>query len=287
MIDLHTHTTASDGTLTFGELVKEAERVGLKALAITDHDTVKSAAKIKGKKPGIALIPGIELTVFDHNLGYLDVHILGLFIDPASPRLLETLAGLENQREKQKIETVARIREMGYGITYADVRKKARGVVGRPHIARALIDKHPDEFRSIPEVFDKLLARGRPAYVERSVQFGLSEAVSIIREAGGLSFIAHPHLYPYDPEKLVPDFKGLGGNGLEVHYDYVRNAPSLKLSKKDNDRLIERYHSIASGLGLLESGGSDFHGETKGQRLGEFGAPDGLLRAIDAKRKPL
>jgi hypothetical protein len=288
MIDLHTHTTSSDGTFTFEQLVREAERVKLNAIAITDHDNVKSAAKIKKSESRPELIPGIELSVFDKGLGYADVHVLGLFIDPENAKLTKKLGILEKERESQKRETVRKLNDLGYEITFEEVKRKAEGVVGRPHIAKTLIEKYPGEFKSIHDVFDKLLARGKPAYVERETSFSLREAVSIIKESGGLSFVAHPHLYPYDPEKLLSDFKSLGGNGVEVYYDYITNAPSLELTKKQNGKLIEKYHGLALKLGLLESGGSDFHGENKGQTLGEFGAPDALLAKLkSALGKPL
>ncbi len=99
--------------------------------------------------------------------------------------------------------------------------------------------------------------------------------------------MAHPDMYPYGPEKLLADFKDSSGDGVEVHYDYIRNRPEKRLTETGNRKIMERYRSLASELELLESGGSDFHGATKGQRLGEFGAPDSLLPPLRAAaRKP-
>ncbi len=286
MIDLHTHTSASDGTLSLRELVAEAKRVKLRALAVTDHDTVASASRI-GKPGGIRLIPGIELTVFDERLGYEDIHVLGLFIDCKEKRLRAKLGSLGKAREKQKRATVRILRELGYGITFAEVRAEAAGSVGRPHIARVLMRKHPAEFPSISSVFDKLLSRGKKAYVGRDAGFGLKEAISLIRGAGGLSFVAHPLLYPYDSEELLADFKECGGDGIESYYDYRSNRPSVRITKRENEKIIRRYSSLACDLGLLECGGSDFHGANKGHKLGSFGAPDGVLDPLEqALRKP-
>ncbi len=287
MIDLHAHTTASDGSLTFEELVAEAARGGLRALAITDHDNVQSARRITGREP-LEVIPGIELSVFDHALGYEDVHVIGLFIDPENETLSSKLDSLG--RVEQKKATVAKLNELGYKITFDEVKAKSQGVVGRPHIAMALMEKYPQEFPKMVDVFNKLLGRGRPACIGRESGFGLGEAISLIHAAGGLAILCHPFIYPYDPEKLAREFKALGGDGIEVYYDYAANRPSVPTTGEENARLVSRAKAIAAGLGLLESGGSDFHGKGKRgyQRLGLFGAPDGVLDALRAAGgKPL
>ena len=146
MIDLHLHTQASDGTLSLEELVQKAEKAGLSAIAITDHDTVGSAAGIGQIQSLIELIPGIEISVYDNKLDYIDIHVLGLFIDPQDPTLHSTLGRLESEREEQKMAIVGKLNELGYMITYEDAKKHARGSIGRPHIARALMEKYPEEF---------------------------------------------------------------------------------------------------------------------------------------------
>ncbi|MDD5340340.1 MAG: PHP domain-containing protein [Candidatus ainarchaeum sp.] len=287
MIDLHVHTTASDGSLSLDALVKAAKKAGLKAIAVTDHDNIRSA-RLAAKTGGIEVIPGVELTVYDYPLHYLDIHVLGIFIDPENKALNSKLAKLEKEREAQKKATVKKLRELGYKITFAEVKKKARGVVGRPHIAMALAERYPKEFPSVSVVFEKLLARGRPAYLERKAGFGLGEAIALIHAAGGIAILAHPFVYPYRPEKLAADFRRLGGDALETHYDYIANRPERKTTRKENDALLARGISLAGELGLLQSGGSDFHGVNKGQALGGFGAPDALLERLrPARRKPL
>jgi len=287
MIDLHAHTTASDGALSFEQLIAEAKRAGLKAIAVTDHDNVQSAVKISGREP-LEVIPGIELSVFDAGLGYEDIHVIGLFIDPKNETLnskLETLG-----REEQKKATIKRLQELGYAITFEEVKAKSQGVVGRPHIAMVLMERYPAEFRTTSDVFVRLLGRGKPAYIGREAGFGLGEAIGLIRGAGGLSFLCHPFIYPYDPEKLASDFKALGGDGIEVHYDYVANRPDVKITYAENGKLVAKAKALAERNGLLASGGSDFHGPGKRghQQLGGFIVSDEVLGRIKtALHKPL
>lgn len=283
MIDLHTHTTASDGSLTFEELVHAAKAVGLSAIAITDHDTLESARRISRKEP-LEVIPGIELSVFDSKLGYSDIHILGLFIDPRSVGLNSKLEVLKTARERQKIATVDKLRSMGYDITFEEVRAKAAGTVGRPHIAQVLVEKYPKEFPNVASVFEKLLGNGKPAYIGREEGFSLKEAISLIHSAGGYSFLAHPFMYQYDIDRLVSDFESQDGDGLEVYYDYIRNRPEIRISEAENEELIAHMEALAKVGGFMMSGGSDFHGKSKGQRLGEFGAPDELLLPMKRDR---
>lgn len=287
MIDLHAHTTASDGSLTFDELVALAKKGGLKALAITDHDNVQSAKKITCREP-LEVIPGIELSVFDHALGYEDVHVIGLFIDPKHETLNSKLDTLG--REEQKKATVAKLNELGYAITYEEVKAKSQGVVGRPHIAMVLMEKYPSEFPKMVDVFNKLLGRGRPACIGRESGFGLGEAIALIHAAGGLAILCHPFIYPYDADALASKFKELGGDGIEVYYDYAANRPSVPTTPEENQVLIGRAKGLARRFCLLESGGSDFHGKGKRgyQELGLFGAPDEALSRLKAARgKPL
>ena len=284
MIDLHTHTNASDGSLTYEQLIEKAHAIGLRAIAITDHDSVQSALKIQNTKGKFEVIPGIELSVFDPSLGYDDLHILGLYIDPKNKMLASKLEKLIQERTNQKKATVAKLNELGYKITFEEVKKKATGSIGRPHIAKVLLEKYPNEFSSISDIFVKLLGRGKKAYVGRDIGFSLKEAIDLIHGAGGLSFIAHPFLYPYDSKKLMVDFKKLGGDGIETFYDYIANRPEIKTSEKDNIAMIVQAEHMAMELDLLECGGSDFHGPNKGQQLGMFCAPYELLELIKEAR---
>jgi len=278
MIDLHLHTKASDGTLSLEELVKRAEKAGLKAIAITDHDTVKAARRIKELETSIEVIPGIEISVYDNKLDYIDLHVLGLFIDPENAKLLSTLERLEKEREEQKKAIVGKLNELGYEITYEDARKYAEGQIGRPHIARALMEKYPQEFRSISEAFDKLLDQSKPAFRSRTAFFGLKDAIDVIHEAGGVAILCHPGFCRYKTEKLLKDFKALGGDGIETIYDYEHNSGWREIT--DNEGINKEMKGWAGKLGLLESGGSDYHGPNKGAELGVFDVPDELLDRI-------
>lgn len=283
MIDLHTHTDASDGVLAIEELAELAKNSGLSAIAITDHDTVASARRIKGLVSGIEIIPGIELSVYDDGLDYMDIHVLGLFIDAEDPDLLSTLRRLGHDREEQKKGIILRLNELGYEISYEEARAKAKGAFGRPHIAKALLERYPEEFGSIPEVFEKLLEQGKPAFMSRTSSFGLGEAIGMIHGAGGLAILAHPMAYRYDVRKLLSDFRSLGGDGIETYYDYASNYPRKGYTKEDNERLRSELQGMARELGLLESGGSDFHSPKKGAQLGGFGPPDDLLAKLKAR----
>ncbi len=277
MIDLHTHTTASDGSLSLEELVAEAKSAGLKAIAVTDHDTVMSAAKITGKEP-MEVIRGIELSIFDKN--YMDIHILGLYIDPEDKGLNKKLKSIKTERENQKKAIIAKLKELSYEIPFKEVKAKAKGSIGRPHIAQVLVEKYPNDFPTVQSAFDKLLGNGKPAYVDRPIGFSLEEAISLIHSAGGLAFLAHPFIYRYDLDKLVADFEYADGDGLEVYYDYITNMPEANLNEAQNEEHVAHVQALASVGGFLMSGGSDFHGAAKGQKLGAFGAPDEVLDKI-------
>jgi hypothetical protein len=281
MIDLHTHTTASDGSLSFEELVSQAKAAGIKAISITDHDTVASAIRITGKEP-IEVIPGIELSVFDQAAGYMDIHILGIYIDPKNKVLNSKLKAITVARENQKKETIAKVKSLGYDVTFEEVKAKAKGSIGRPHIAQVLVEKYPQEFPSIQSAFDKLLGNDKPGYAERQIGFSMKEAISLIHSAGGLAFLAHPYIYKYDIEQLIADFEYADGDGLEVYYDYIRNQPEARLTDTQNNELIAHVRALAAVGGFLMSGGSDFHGPGKAQTLGTFGAPDEFLDKIKA-----
>ncbi|MFH1521178.1 MAG: PHP domain-containing protein [Candidatus Micrarchaeota archaeon] len=282
MIDLHTHTTASDGSFQPAELVELARRAGFKAIAITDHDSVAGFLQIKKHPFGLEIIPGIELSIYDYELGYIDLHILGLFIDPKNKNLQEKLIRLNNNRQEQKKATITKLNELGYQITFSEVQKMASGTIGRPHIAKVLLAKYPDKFTSISDIFNKLLDRGKPAFIDRKIGFTLKEAVNLIHSAGGLSFIAHPFHYPYDVKKLLIDFKNLGGNGVETYFDYQKNRPLAKYTTRDIIAMITQLEHFAHEFGLLECGGSDFHGTVKQQTFGLFFAPDEILGMLKA-----
>lgn len=247
--DLHAHTTVSDGTLSPTALVELAGRVGLSTIAVTDHDHVGGLdeAREAGARLGVAVIAGIELSV-THPAG--DVHLLGYFVDDRSAPLLGELARLREVRERRAALIVERLNALGVAVTLAEVeREAAGGAVGRPHVARALVTR--GAVASVAEAFDRYLADGRPAAVAKAKLSAL-DAIRLVHGAGGAAVLAHAVTIPEAfREPLVRELAALGLDGLEV------------LHSKHDAAMRARLAALASELGLVPTGGSDFHGENK------------------------
>ena len=250
-LDLHLHTTHSDGSLPPAEVLALAHKAGVTALAITDHDitTGLPEALEAGARLGIEIIPGVEIS---SRFGDNELHILGYFLEWQDPAFNERLSRLRASRHDRNPRIIERLRELGHDITYDEVKELAvTESVGRPHIARVLMDK--GYVKSSKEAFDRFLAHGKPAYVARELPEP-AEAIAWIRAAKGVPVLAHPLWAKKDGEglfKLCEKLKAEGLGGLEVHY-------STHNSKQTADLL-----DIAKRLDLLVTGGSDFHGVTK------------------------
>ncbi len=250
MVDLHVHTTFSDGMLTPQEVVKLAKEKGLFAIAITDHDTTDGVihAIDEGNRLGLKVVSGVEISAdFE-----IEMHILGLFVDINNEFLQQKLRMLERFRKERNPKIIEKLRKMGYDISIDEVEKLSSGeMIGRPHIAQVLVKK--GYFSTTKEVFEKLLGFGKPAYVKKD-KLKPQEAIEAIKKAGGLAILAHPHKYLYldeGSENVFLELKEYGLDGLEVfHSDH---------SQKETYLLLE----IAKKLDLAISGGSDFHGENK------------------------
>jgi len=247
LIDLHTHTTASDGRCEPAELVARASAGGVTVLAVTDHDTVAGCAAVEAacSAAGIDFVTGIEITAVH---GDSDVHVLGYFFDPDSKNLLAFLA-------EQRLVRINRVRDMIDKLRAFDISLDADEILrpavedstraaGRPWVARALVSA--GHVASTDEAFDKWLATGRPAYVARS---GASpeDVVQRIHDAGGLASLAHPVLVGHD--EWLPALAAAGLDALEAYHS------------EQDDITTARYLTIADGLGIAVSGGSDFHGD--------------------------
>jgi predicted metal-dependent phosphoesterase TrpH len=247
LIDLHTHTTASDGRCTPDELVARAAAAGVTTIAVTDHDTVAGcpAARCACEAGGLAFVPGIEITAIRAGA---DVHILGYFIDTGSSRLLEFLAAQRRLRIDRVREMIDRLALHGITLDADAIVKPgvddSSKAVGRPWIARALVAG--GHASTTDEAFDRWLARGRPAFVPRAGA-PAAEVIERIHEAGGLASLAHPALLGCD--ECISEFAAAGLDGLEVYHS--EHAP-------DDTR---RYLEAAARHGLLVTGGSDFHGD--------------------------
>lgn len=271
-IDLHTHSIKSDGSMTPTELVFHAKEKGLSAIALTDHDGVggvKEAMKA-GEKAGIEVVPGIEFSAKCET----EEHILGYYIDIDNPVFSSALVKILRARDQRNIETAEKIQKLGFDITIDDAKKYAGGaLIGRAHFAKAMVEKGYVE--SVKAAFDKYFSVGKPCFCKTQL-YTSAECVSLINEAGGAAFVAHLHLIKKSDEeifKFLKELKAAGLCGIEGYYtDYT-------------PKMQETYQQMAKELGLLISGGTDFHAKMKphisiGVGLGNLKIPYSLLEDI-------
>jgi predicted metal-dependent phosphoesterase TrpH len=265
-VDLHSHSTASDGAATPSALVAAARQAGLGAIAVTDHDTVAGVreAVAAAAGTGVRLVPGVELSAVDASG---ETHLLGLHLadlDALDARLAE----LRDMRRKRAERIVQRLNALGVRVTMDDVLEQAAGgAIGRPHVARALIAHGwASDVRS---AFDRYLAAGRPAYVPKE-RLSLADAIGMVHRAGGIAVLAHPGACA-TTERLKA-LLALGLDGVEVRH------PS------HDDAEVSRLLALTERLGLLPSGGSDWHGQPDGSRaLGVMRVPSEWLQRQDAR----
>ena len=244
-VDLHIHSTVSDGRLTPVEIVGKSAEVGLAVIALADHDTVDGiipALEAAKTLPWLKVIPGVEIST-DVPKG--EVHVLGYFVDYTSPELLTMLERMRNSRRERAQGMIAKLRNLGVLIEWERVEEIAgSGSIGRPHIAQAMLEK--GYIALIKEAFTKYIGWGGPAYVKRQ-KVSPVEAVELILRANGLPVLAHP-LTINDPEAMVIELKASGLVGIEVYHG--DNTP------EESSRLV----SLADRYGLITTGGSDYHG---------------------------
>ena len=252
-VDLHCHSTASDGTLAPAEVVRLAKRSNLFGLALTDHDTiagVKEAGE-EADRLGIAFLPGIEISCTYPAPGTM--HLLGYGVDPDSNVLHEMTRQLIEARDNRNPRIIAKLNELGVAITIQEVEQEAGGqVVGRPHIAAVLHRK--GYVSSIKQAFDKYLAQGAPAYFDKE-RMSPRRALELVKQSGGLPVLAHPiqlrTTNDAQLERVIKDLVDLGLAGIEtIHSDH-------------DDMMVEKYTRLADQYKLLKTGGSDFHGTIK------------------------
>ncbi|PMP64393.1 MAG: phosphoesterase [Caldimicrobium thiodismutans] len=251
MIDLHTHSTASDGTLTPRELVLLAKKEGLKALALTDHDTVDGLKEAyeTAKEVNLPFLCGVEISIKFDGPGHF--HLLGYFLTPEIKTLDETLSELKKARKRRNESMIEKLRSLGIEITMEELSAIAQGEIGRPHFARLLLEK--GVVKSMEEAFEKYLKKGAPAYVPKAL-LTPDEGIRRILESKGVPVLAHPVTLKLDEKALkeyLEKLKELGLRGVEVYYS------------EHNKHFTNFLLSQASRLGLLVTGGSDFHGANK------------------------
>src|SRR3989344_2427924 len=279
MIDLQSHTTMSDGEQSPEELVGEAVKRGLKAIAITDHDVVdgiERALHYAQNRP-IEIVPGIEIRCYEPEKGFKEIDVLGLLIDYKHPSMITLTEKGKHERISQKRKMIEKLQKMGYAITFDEVAKTVGSAFGRPHVAKYLVKKYPDTFSSVQDVFDKCIGFGKPAYVPRDENLPMKTAIQVIHESGGIAILAHPRAYDKEESLyLIKLFKEAGGDGIETYYPYHLVFPQLKLDESGNAELIQFYKSIAKKHNLLESGGCDHHG-AKRDTLGALNIPMSIL----------
>ncbi len=248
-VDLHIHSTASDGSLSPAEIIETARKVGLRAIAITDHDTVEGSVEALRHQDssGVEILPGIEISVsFDSGT----MHMLGYLMRLDDVSLGQTLKVVQEARANRNLEIIRRLQDVGVDISYDEVLKvSGGGQIGRPHIAQVLV--HKKAVQTIDEAFNKLLKKGRPTYVERYRLLPV-EAIQTILGAGGVPVLAHPFTLNAktegDLDRVLADLKQAGLKGVEVYYP--GHGPEL----------TALYERLADRHGLLVTGGTDFHG---------------------------
>jgi hypothetical protein len=263
--DLHTHTYHSDGTRSPKEVVDVALEHGLDILAISDHDNLAAYFEIRSyaDERGVTLIPAMELSC---EVGGVDVHVLAYAFNALDERIEQRLRGFRETRHRRGYAIVQRLRTLGIDISAERVDQLAAGgAMGRPHVARALVEA--GHVASVSEAFDKYLGTGKPGYVDKE-RFAIRDAVALIHSAGGVTSIAHPTLYP-DHNRLVPRLLDEGIDAVEVLHPQV----------DENHR--ERYANLARFRGKFVTGGSDDHGTVKtAQTLGTIRVPETMIGPI-------
>lgn len=272
-IDLHVHTTASDGSLSPEQLIVRANALGIRILSITDHDTMAGfePALRATRQYGIQLIPGIEITSDDDGQS---VHFLGYYIEPSSSILLAELDRQRAERTKRAQVLVERLAADGYAISWEHVQANSAGqVVSRSHIARALIKA--GYATSVSDAFARLIGPGAPYFMPRPNKLDPAAAIRLIRQAGGVAILAHPVSMPSAsplssfPLSRLERYVPAGLQGLEVYY--------AGYPHETTDGLVQ----IAHRHGLIMTGGSDFHGLAKpGYELGGVYVPTCVVQAL-------
>ncbi len=270
VIDLHTHSTASDGEYAPGEVAARAAAAGSRVWALTDHDTVagQEGALEAAKRLSIRFVPGIELSCF---LDAREIHMLGHFVDPQHPSLVRFEDLLAEKRRVRMEEVVRKLAALGVHVSVDDIVRNSGGkTIGRPHISLTLVDR--GYVSTVKEGFDRYLGEGRPAYVQR-YRLLADEAIRLVAGAGGVTTLAHPgvsRMERGDLERL----REMGLEGVEVYHP--DHNPSMR----------GKYQRIADELDFVATAGSDFHGErvAPDRHLGQESMSEAEFARLEARR---
>lgn len=257
-VDLHLHSTASDGTLSPQQLVQLASKLNLRAIAVTDHDSVEGVtpARRAGTKTGVEVVPAVELS---SDLDGRDIHFLGYFVDYKNKWLEEHLEKLRQARYKRALKMVEKLKEIGLEIPFQEVIEIAgKGAVGRSHVATVMFQK--GYIHNIQEAFDRYIGRDSTCYVEK-YNYSCQDVINIIKKIRGIPVLAHPGLSQVD--SYIPEFIEYGLVGLEVYHS--EHTPEQ----------TEHYRQLAKRYELITTGGSDCHGleSTRGLTIGSVKVP--------------
>lgn len=284
-VDLHLHTTASDGMDSPAEIVKKAHSLGLLAVAVTDHDTVQGVEEATevGSRVGVEVVPGVEISCLWRNH---QVHLLGYYLDTTDADLTRLLEWMRDGREERLTKMLAQLHRLGIDVNREEVETEAAGeTIGRPHLARVMV-RH-GYVASVQEAFDKYLASGRPAYADRR-RPRVEEGIHTILKAKGVPVVAHPLVIDAPLDELLSELACLQLQGVEYYhlYECETGQPdewyaSIDARLKELKHLSERYR-------LVVTGGSDYH-ETAPDKpaLGGAHVPGSVLRNLRARHRQL
>jgi predicted metal-dependent phosphoesterase TrpH len=280
VIDLHTHTTASDGRLSPEQLIGLARDIGLSGVAITDHDTADGIAPARdaARRIGMPFIPGIEISAEYTATGTM--HILGYFIDETDESFRQAVVFLQEARGERNPKIIECLNSRGIPVSMEDVRQQAGSDhIGRPHFARAIVRK--GYASSVGEAFERYIKKGAPCYVNKS-RFSPRRSIELIRNASGIPVLAHPDSLNIDPleelPKLLGELVGMGLLGIECYY--------YNHSKEKQ----AYYLKLAERLSIIATGGSDFHGDDRpkvalGTGTGGLRVPDEVMERLAAEKE--
>ena len=287
MIDLHLHSNNSDGLDAPSQLIDKAIELNLKAIALTDHDTISGLREFLsyGEDKDLIVIPGVEFSIqHEPKRELIDVHIIGLNIDADSTKLINSIQDQLKGRLEQKKAICRRLRkEFGYVITFEEVRELAvNNVVGRPHIVEIIKKNNPSmtQGKSKNDLF-KMISVGGEAFVERTTELTFEDSIDLIKSVGGVPILAHPGIHEISNRiKFIEFCMSVGLEGIEVEYPYAKNRPFYNTDRAiwAQEYFPSYYRKIAEKYNLKKSGGSDYHGGKKGIEIGEAQVPNKYLK---------